>query len=79
MFLHQNAEIFQKSIKSEGKTTLGTVLDFAYLRSYLQKREFVWKRGYAVFSEPEMLQSLLGHFWKVLFRIKQLKTLMTVP
>ena len=37
MFLHQNVEIFQKNTKSEGKTTLGTVLDFAYLKNYCKK------------------------------------------
>ena len=78
MLLHQNVEIFQKNIKRKEKATLGAVLDFAYLRSYLQKRKFLWKQGDAIFSEPEMLRSLLGHFWKVLIRIKQFKTLMTV-
>ena len=57
---------------------LGTFLDFAYFSSYLQTKETVCKRSDVIFSEPELLWSWLGEFWKILTKIKQLKSLMTV-
>ena len=38
-FLHQNIEIFLKNIKSKGRAALGTFLDFAYFRCYLEAKE----------------------------------------
>ena len=78
MFLHHNIEIFQESIKSKVKATLGMFLDFTYFGSYLQTKETAWKRGRSIFSEPEMLWSSVGQFWKVLIKIKQLKILIPV-
>ena len=53
------------------KVTLDTFLDFAYFSNYLQTKKTAWKRGDAVFSEPELIWSLLGEFWKILITIKQ--------
>ena len=84
-FLHQNVEIFQKSIKVKGTLgmlstlgTLGTFLGFAYFSSYLQTKETAWKRGDAIYSKPVMLSSSLGQFWKVLIKVEQVKSLMVV-
>ena len=52
-----------------GKVTLGMSTDFAYFSSYLLTKEITWKRGDAVFLEPEMLRSSLGQFQKALIRI----------
>ena len=38
-------------------------LDFAYFSNYLQTKETAWKRGDAIFPEPELIWSLLGEFW----------------
>ena len=51
-FLYHNVEIFQKSVKSKVKITLGTFLDFAYFSCYLQTKK---KRGQATFLESKML------------------------
>ena len=51
--------------------TLGTFLDFAYFSNYLQIKKTAWKLGDAVFSEPELIWSLLGEFWKTLIKVKQ--------
>ena len=40
-------------------------------------KKITWKRGDAIFLEPELLWSLLAEFWKMLINIKQLKSLMT--
>ena len=72
-FIHHNIDIFWSNIKKKGKATLGKFLDFAYLSSYLQTNEIVWKRGDTIFSEPEMPWSLLGPFWRALNKIEQLK------
>ena len=53
--------------------TLVTFLDFAYFSSYLQIKETVWKRGDAIFSEPEWIWSFLDEFWKILIRSHNLK------
>ena len=52
-------------------------LGFAHFDSYLQTKT-AWKRYDAIFSEPEILWSSLGQFWKILIKIKQLKSLMIV-
>ena len=57
---------------------MGTFLDFAYFSSYLLTKEIAWKRDDAIFSEPELIWSLLVEFWKILIKIKQLKSSMTV-
>ena len=51
-------------MKSKVKVTFGTFLDFAYFSNHLQTKETAWKRGDAIFSEPEVIWSLLGEFWK---------------
>ena len=51
------------------KVTLDTFPDFAYFSSYLQTKKTAWKQGDVIFSEPEMIWSLLGQFWKILIRI----------
>ena len=50
---------------------LGTFLDFAYFSIYFQIKETAWNRGDAIFSEPELIWSLSGEFWKILIKIKQ--------
>ena len=70
-FLHQNIEVFQKSNKSKVKVIMGTCLDFAYFSNYLQTKETAWNRRDTIFSEPELIWSLLGEFWKILIKIKQ--------
>ena len=56
---------------------LSTFLDFAYFSSYLLTKETAWKQGDAIFSEAELIWSLLGEFGKLLIKIKQLKVLIT--
>ena len=53
-------------------------LDFAYFSSYLQTKETARKRGDAIFLEAEMIRNSLGQFWKILIKIKKLKSMMTV-
>ena len=75
-FLHQNIEVFfTRALKI--KFTLCAFLDFAYFRNYLQAKETAWKRGDAIFSEPELIWNLLGEFWKSsLSQTKNYKNLM---
>ena len=77
-FLNQNIDIFWKNIKSKGKATLGTLLDFAYFSSYLKTKETTSECGNAIFLEPEMLRTSLCPFWKAHTKIEQLKTLMAL-
>ena len=58
---------------------MGTLLNFAYFGNYEQTKETAWKRGDAIFSEPELIWSLFGEFWKILIKIKQKITQTTVP
>ena len=52
--------------------------DFSSYLSYLLTKETPWKRGEAIFSEPELIWRLLDEFWKILIKINQLKSSMTV-
>ena len=57
---------------------MDTFLDFAYFSSIYKKEETAWKQGNPISSEPQMLWNLLSKFCKVLIKMKQLKSLMTV-
>ena len=72
MFLYKNIEVSWKSIKSKAKVTMGTFLDLAHFSNYLQTKEIAWKRGDAIFLEPELIWSLLGGLWKILIQTKKI-------
>ena len=73
MFLYKNIEVSWKSIKSKAKITMGTFLDLAHFSNYLQTKEIAWKRGDAIFLEPELIWSLLGELWKIPIKTKKKK------
>ena len=54
------------------KVTLSTFFDFTYFNSHFQTKE-TCKRCQSIFWEQEMRWTLLGQFWKILIKIKQLK------